>query len=531
MKKHKKEKETVRDALSKEFISYSIPALHTGSVSFLNCPTFAAKCKWANTNDEELDWTTLQAVPNPDRFLSLLDGEEYPDPAAGVLTSPQRPGWEGGQLISDPLPCLPGGIRVTATAWKTQGGPTHDQPKLQVCSKNVAEVRFPLVNCNEFDVRNGVPISVEVPAANNPNQPAHIVFYGNNFVSPQGGALFLQDIVVEGSVACNGDQVPNNHPVLINEGETFRRQPADELDSQQLAATYSKTYDPVGPLKVFVSINFMKTNILKMNEDLSCNFWRSAGTNRWEIGSPGRLSNPLTGINQLPDTAQKFLVAPFLDPNIRSYTLVSEALTIPLMETVYFCFYEYLATQGLSLSVCTDRMDCFYRKDTLLTGNTIDDSKQPPPTVQKIALAIAIYTNEAKAIFCEKPQTRKLKHAYFRHSDGTQNEMKDMAPNLACVFYRYSESTANVTRLPGKFNDTTLDNCMWQCYVNTDCVLLHYRDDIMAPNLACVFYKYPGLTANVTRLPGKFYNTTLDNCLWQCYINPDCVLLHHRDSI
>ncbi|KAK6015137.1 hypothetical protein OSTOST_19442 [Ostertagia ostertagi] len=106
--------------------------------------------------------------------------------------------------------------------------------------------------------------------------------------------------------------------------------------------------------------------------DLSCNFWRSAGTNRWEIGSPGRLSNPLTGINQLPDTAQKFLVAPFLDPNIRSYTLVSEALTIPLMETVYFCFYEYLATQGLSLSVCTDRMDCFYRKDTLLTGNTID---------------------------------------------------------------------------------------------------------------------------------------------------------------
>ncbi|PIO68018.1 hypothetical protein TELCIR_10211 [Teladorsagia circumcincta] len=206
----------------------------TGSVSFLNCPTFAAKCKWANTNDEELDWTTLQAVPNPDRFLSLLDGEEYPDPAAGVLTSPQRPGWEGGQLISDPLPCLPGGIRVTATAWKTQGGPTHDQPKLQVCSKNVAEVRFPLVNCNEFD----------------------IVFYGNNFVSPQGGALFLQDIVVEGSVACNGDQVPNNHPVLINEGETFRRQPADELDPQQLAAAYSKTYDPVGPLKVFVSIIF-----------------------------------------------------------------------------------------------------------------------------------------------------------------------------------------------------------------------------------------------------------------------------------
>ncbi|KAK6046921.1 hypothetical protein COOONC_15576, partial [Cooperia oncophora] len=109
---------------------------------------------------------------------------------------------------------------------------------------------------------------------------------------------------------------------------------------------------------------------------LSCKFWRSSGNNRWEIGSAGRLSNPLTGINQLPDTAQKFLVAPFLDSNIQSYTLVSEALTIPMVEPIYFCFYEYLATQGLSLTICTDRMDCFYKKDSLMTGNTIDENKK-----------------------------------------------------------------------------------------------------------------------------------------------------------
>ncbi|KAK5967911.1 hypothetical protein GCK32_006493 [Trichostrongylus colubriformis] len=370
----------------------------TGTIASLNCPNFAAKCKWANTNDEELDWTTLQAVPNPDRFLSLLDGENYPDPAAGVLTSPQRPGWEGGQLISDPLPCLPYGIRVTATAWKTQNGPIHDQPKLQVCSKNVAEVRFPLVNCNEFEVRNGEPVTVEVPAANNPNQPAHIVFYGNNFVAAQGGAIFLQDIVVEGTLTCSGGGPSNNNPVLINEGDTFRRQPVDEQDAQQLAASYAKTYDSAGPFK--------DTEGLSTLEEL--------------VESPGKNSEkfvgPLTSMSIHPSeqnsvvqsfaaerspptpptpahpfspglfesclelscnpSAQKFLVAPFMDPKIKSYTLVSEALNIPLMEPVYFCFNEYVATQGLSLSVCTDRMDCFYRKDTLQTGNTIDENKK-----------------------------------------------------------------------------------------------------------------------------------------------------------
>uniref|UniRef100_A0A7I4XWF5 MAM domain-containing protein n=1 Tax=Haemonchus contortus TaxID=6289 RepID=A0A7I4XWF5_HAECO len=403
----------------------------------LNCPTFATKCKWANTNDEELDWTTLQAVPNPDRFLSLVDGEDYPDPAAGVLTSPQRPGWEGGQLISDPLPCLPYGIRVTATAWKTQNGPLNEQPKLQVCSKNVVEVRFPLVNCNEFEVRNGVPVSVDVPAANSPSQPAHIVFYGNNFVSPQGGAIFLQDIVVEGTLTCGGEQNPSDHPKLIDEAEVFRKQPSGDDDLQQLAAAYSKTYDPVAPLKVMEGLSSLEALVdgtpekmsnkilnpltsmsgnpydkasivqsisaersqqmpfttstlsppammlspalfescleLSCNpSDLSCSFWRSSGNTRWEIGSAGRLSNPLTGINQLPETGQKFLVAPFMDPNTKSYTLVSEALTVPLMETVYFCFYEYFATQGFVLSICTDRMDCFYKKDALMTGNTID---------------------------------------------------------------------------------------------------------------------------------------------------------------
>ena len=36
--------------------------------------------------------------------------------------------------------------------------------------------------------------------------------------------------------------------------------------------------------------------------DLNCKFWRSAGNNRWEIGSANRVSNPLTGIHLPPGT-------------------------------------------------------------------------------------------------------------------------------------------------------------------------------------------------------------------------------------
>jgi len=66
------------------------------------------------------------------------------------------------------------------------------------------------------------------------------------------------------------------------------------------------------------------------------------------------------------------LVAPFLDSHISSYALVSESLTVPPLKDVYFCFYEYYATHGLSLSVCTDKMDCFYKKSGLAMGENID---------------------------------------------------------------------------------------------------------------------------------------------------------------
>ncbi|CAD6185149.1 unnamed protein product [Caenorhabditis auriculariae] len=405
------------------------------SVSTLNCANFAEKCRWANTNEEELNWSTLQESPQATSFLQTLGVQNLPEQTAGVLVSTPRKGWEGGQLVSDPLPCIGNSLKVTATVWRSRLGPNSEQPKLQLCSKNTNEEKFPLVNCNEFEIRNGVPMSVDVPAPNTPNSPAQIVFYGNNFVAPEGGAIFLQDIVVEGSLQCNGE-VYDSHPTLIAdpflkpseksskksysdsigplkamEGvsglEAINAVPtAPDYDEGRISQfqTYSKGVVPALPpapaqppvlapaiqqpvvqqqpqpaSNSFAAQPTLFESCLSLScnpSDLSCKFWRSAGNNRWGIAISGRVSNPLTGIQLPPGTAQKFLVAPFFDSHISSYTLVSEQITIPLMEEVYFCFYEYYATQGLSLSVCTDKMDCFYKKNSLTMGEAVEDNKK-----------------------------------------------------------------------------------------------------------------------------------------------------------
>ncbi|EYB97218.1 hypothetical protein Y032_0142g2305 [Ancylostoma ceylanicum] len=419
---------------SDDYRSHGTQAQHDEilSVSSLNCATFAENCKWANTNEEELDWTTLQALPDSERYLPALGTETYPDSAAGALVSNARPGWEGGQLISDPLPCLPSGIRITATAWRSQTAPVPEQPKLQVCSKNVNEVKSPLVNCNQFDISNGVPVTVDVPPPSDPNQPAQVLFYGNNFVFQQGGAIFLQDIFAQGSLECR-EKTPDSHPVLIEEN----LQGLDEPPIQEQTPV-KKTQDVSKPLKVMEGLSSLEelseleslqkkpTNTMGFADvsnresgkddslsnvdavlfpalptsshstpksaqhilyetclalscnpsDLSCKFWRSSGKNRWEIGTPGRATNPLTGVHQAPESAQKFLVAPFMDSHVNKYTLVSESVSIPSTDSVFFCFDEYFATQGLSLAVCTEQMDCFYKKTAVVLGDSIYENKK-----------------------------------------------------------------------------------------------------------------------------------------------------------
>uniref|UniRef100_A0A8R1DR47 MAM domain-containing protein n=1 Tax=Caenorhabditis japonica TaxID=281687 RepID=A0A8R1DR47_CAEJA len=409
------------------------------SVSTLNCASFADKCRWSNTQEEELDWTTLSESPQAAAYLPTLDVQNLPSQSAGSLTSPARNGWESGQLISDALPCLTTGLKITATAWRSKVGPTSEQPKLQVCVRNSNEEKFPLINCNEFEIRNGVPISTDIPTPNDPNSPTQIVFSGNNFIAKEGGALFIQDIVIEGALKCNGETL-DSHPVLISNSPTrvngdekrsfsenvgslkgiegvpgleainaglpanldeqriaiaalqkslagnsvVDQQPRSPMEMQQAIAVAPQSpplvqqsqQSPEESLSLTPSL-FESCLALSCNpSDLSCKFWRSSGNNRWEIGTAGRVANPLTGINLPPGTAQKFLVAPFFDTHISSYTLVSESLNVPLLEEVYFCFYEYYATEGLSVAVCTDKMDCFYKKNNLSMGDSLRENKK-----------------------------------------------------------------------------------------------------------------------------------------------------------
>ncbi|CAI5455998.1 unnamed protein product [Caenorhabditis angaria] len=372
------------------------------SVSTLNCAKFSDKCRWANTQEEELDWSTLSENEQAMAFLQTLGVQTIPDLAAGVLTSATRKGWEGGQLVSDPLPCINHGLKVTATVWKSKLGAVSEQPKLQICTKNTNEEKFPLVNCNEFDIRNGVPMSMDIPAPNNPNTPAQIVFYGNNFIAAEGGALYLQDIVIDGQLSCNGETL-DSHPILVQQEAKTISEPTRAKVNDNEKRSFSESLGPIkaieragleaidanpnsmdlqqvvvenAPISQIPSL-FESCLALSCNpSDLSCKFWRSAGNNRWEIGVSGRVSNPLTGIHLPPGTAQKFLVAPFFDSHITSYTLVSEQLNIPLLEEVFFCFYEYYATEGLSISVCTDKMDCFYKKTELAMGEDLQKNKK-----------------------------------------------------------------------------------------------------------------------------------------------------------
>uniref|UniRef100_A0A0K0DQV0 MAM domain-containing protein n=1 Tax=Angiostrongylus cantonensis TaxID=6313 RepID=A0A0K0DQV0_ANGCA len=139
-----------------------------------------------------------------------------------------------------------------------------------------------------------------------------------------------------------------------------------------ITSTSFPTHSQLIPSELFETCLALSCN----PSDLNCKFWRSSGENRWEIGSAGRITNPLTGIPVPPSSAHKFLVAPFLDAHVTGYTLVSESLTVPHMEPVFFCFHDYIATHGLRLSICTDNMDCFYKKNTLLLGNAVDENKK-----------------------------------------------------------------------------------------------------------------------------------------------------------
>ncbi|KAJ1372025.1 hypothetical protein KIN20_034082 [Parelaphostrongylus tenuis] len=293
------------------------------SLTSLNCGTFSENCKWSNTNEEEMDWTTLQALPDAERFLSTL----------------------GVEKLS----------------------------------------------------RNGVPLRIDVPSANDPNEPAQIVFYGNNFVAPEGGAIFLQDIVFEGNLHCHSETLDSQRSGI--EEDVFQRRSDDE---RHQPAVYTPQPHSVRPIQVIEELSGLEV-LADKSSSMDKSFEKSLRlsnsiSSRTEEDSlvdlqsdslkaviPISSTAPPADLAQIPSelyetclalscnpSAQKFLVAPFLGTHTTSYTLVSESLTVPSMEEVFFCFHDYVATHGLALSICTDSMECFYKKNTLLLGNAVD---------------------------------------------------------------------------------------------------------------------------------------------------------------
>ncbi|GMT36071.1 hypothetical protein PFISCL1PPCAC_27368 [Pristionchus fissidentatus] len=369
--------------------------------SVLNCATLDESCRWSNTNEEEMDWVSGKNLPDVQRWHSTLASSNVPDMGAGALISAQRRGWEGGQLVSDTLPCVSPGLRLTATGWKSRIGQLETQPKLQVCSRNVKEARFPLINCIEMEVRNGMPVTVPVPTPNDAAAPAQIILYGNNFAAPEGGAIFVQDIQVDGILDCTTARAADQHPTLVDplpmpsfggsiaddrpvaapqpasipKYSTLERNSIEAIDAPS-ASFKSLSSSPVVPSPLIsndLSPSSSDTpsglfdTCLAISCDatdyLNCNFWRSSGGNQWEIASAKRVSSPKTSITSSPGGAERFLVAPFTDEKEKQFMLVSETVSIPSNTEVYFCFYEYFSSRSFALSICTDDNECFYKKN------------------------------------------------------------------------------------------------------------------------------------------------------------------------
>uniref|UniRef100_A0A915C326 GCS light chain n=1 Tax=Parascaris univalens TaxID=6257 RepID=A0A915C326_PARUN len=90
-------------------------------------------------------------------------------------------------------------LQLTATVWRSISNSPYEQPNLQICSRNIRS-DLPVSKCNLFPIQNGIPVTVNIPLPKDPLAPAQIVLMGDNFVAPDGGAIFLQDLFVDGRI-------------------------------------------------------------------------------------------------------------------------------------------------------------------------------------------------------------------------------------------------------------------------------------------------------------------------------------------
>uniref|UniRef100_A0A0N4VKF5 MAM domain-containing protein n=1 Tax=Enterobius vermicularis TaxID=51028 RepID=A0A0N4VKF5_ENTVE len=342
------------------------------SVSALNCHSFSETCRWSNTNEDELDWKVKSAAPESAMWSSSLNSAVVPDQGASVLFSSSGNGWEVGQLVSDQIPCMTMPLRLTATVWRTGSGVGQQQPVLQICSRNVRS-DMPVSNCQKFPSQNGVPVTVDVPLPHDPLSPTQIILLGTNFAG-LGGAIFVQDIIVEGRLEQDCALVALDNRVEGSE-EPQRKEADNNYMSIAAVSPYMQQLGTAkGPARMPNSINdavfelFYDTCIT-----LSCNPAESecrwyAGKRGWITAATQRFSNPLTGVQGPPPGFRGFLVAPFTAAGETVYQMTSPRVTVASGTTpTYFCFYEFFHTEGARLSICTDKSErnCFYTRNEI----------------------------------------------------------------------------------------------------------------------------------------------------------------------
>ncbi|KHN77141.1 hypothetical protein Tcan_03173 [Toxocara canis] len=355
------------------------------SSSALNCHVFDEACRWSNTNEDELDWKVRASAPEAESFIATLGSLSLPDTSAAVLSSSRSNGWEAGQLISDQISCMTSPLQLTATVWRSLSASPYEQPNLQVCSRNVHN-DLPVSTCNLFPIQNGIPVTVSIPLPKDPMAPTQIVLLGDNFVGPNGGAIFMQDLFVDGRIeqdcslaALDNPQLGEHAPAVLP-SKPLDPLRLDTLSASSLSAMSAPNRSPTrfsAPSGVSSPDTLFETCIT-----LSCNpveaecKWRS-GRNGWLKASAERTSNPLTGVNVPPAGMNGFLVAPFMNDRVVSYQMISTPVNVPLSAgTIYFCFYEYFATDGMRLALCIDKSssNCFYSRSDINIGERIEVS-------------------------------------------------------------------------------------------------------------------------------------------------------------
>ncbi|VDK43289.1 unnamed protein product [Anisakis simplex] len=367
------------------------------SPSALNCHVFDETCRWSNTNEDELDWKMRGSAREAEGFITTLASSSLPDLSAAVLTSTRNNGWEAGQLISDQLPCITSPLQLTATVWRSHAPTPYELPNLQVCSRNVHS-DLPLSNCNLFPIKNGVPVTVNVPLPKDLFSPVQIVLVGDNFVGSDGGAIFLQDLYIDGHIDsdCSATgvdtqkQFASDQALSLSESKTLHPLRTDKLLLPSLSAMSNLIPSPPKKRLNAHSVMSLESQSASSSSDhlyetcltLSCNpaetqcKWRSEG-DAWLKASTHRSSNPLTGVHIPPTGSTGYLVAPFTDDNPQSsyYQMISPTVNVPFNEgALYFCFNEYFATDGLRLAICIDRsaQNCFYSKSDINIETNIE---------------------------------------------------------------------------------------------------------------------------------------------------------------